>query len=660
MTPERHEEVGRIFHAALEFESSERDEFLNQACGGDSELRKEVEALFALDDPAKDFIEKQGWRFDLFATDELYVTDALADSVEIIVKFCPRCQRSYSRTQRYCTDDNHPLSLPDPYHLVGQTLADEYLIEALVGVGGMGAVYSAWHSRSDCRVAFKILQPNLSHNDHILRLFKREIKAAGRLNHENIAKIKDAGGTDGGLSYLVSEWLEGETLDEYLATSGPLSLPRTTEIIRQVAAALEAAHSRHVIHRDLKPSNIMLVKGEQGRDQVKVLDFGIAKIITNTAGSLASAALGTPQYASPEQLQAGKSVDRRSDIYSLGVLLYQMLTGNLPFDASSVPELIRLHTEASPPSILKMRPELPVTLGQLVSHMLAKNPGQRPQRAGDVVTILNQIILDAPRYWFCPGCNQQNQDAMRHCLKCGTMQPGGPTSKLQPPPSLKGKPSSLPWIILTICIVLIGVGLKVMNGGIDKTPTQRVVQIAPVYLPPSDSSERVSTNPENDHDKVFQSSEMLARAPRGKAIFEKLPPIYGLNSNPGLVGGCGINRTVLSLMVTEKSWNELSKDQQINLTWYIQSQIPKVRANPEEYIVLESLKKVLYACSTSSRGSFHQEASNLCSDCWKICIGNDIDETNTAHSLQFRDIVAGDPAWEAFGRRAVKASEFRK
>src|SRR5262245_45376791 len=148
MTPERYEQIGRLFHAALELEPGEWAGFLRQACAGDEELRRKVASLLALDERAKDFIEQSAW--------EVVVSD------EEETRFCPRCQRSYPSQERYCTKDNQPLSLPDPYQLLGRTLADKYQIEALVGVGGVGAVYSARHLGLDRRVAFKILQPNVA------------------------------------------------------------------------------------------------------------------------------------------------------------------------------------------------------------------------------------------------------------------------------------------------------------------------------------------------------------------------------------------------------------------------------------------------------------------------------------------------------------------
>lgn len=658
MTPEQYEKVGDIFHAALELQPPERGEYLRQTCAGDDELRKEVESLLALDDSAKDFIEKPGcWLPDPFATDaldnskslngksDLLATDELYNPVEVVVKYCTHCQRQYSKSQRYCPDDNFPLSLRDPYHLIGKTLAGKYFIEALVGVGGMGAVYSAWHSSLNRRVAFKILQPNLAvDNDHIL-LFKREVKVARRLDHENITKIIDAGRADDGIVYMAVEWLEGVTLAEELATSGPMGLQRAIEIIRQVAAALEAAHSRRIIHRDLKPSNIMLIKEGQCPEKVKVLDFGIAKIITDTVGSRVSAALGTPHYASPEQLQVDSNIDRRSDIYSLGVLLYQMLTGELPFNASSVHALIRLHMEAEPPSILKARPELPAILDQLVSRMLAKDPDQRPQRAKGIIATLDQIVeYLPPQIWFCPRCGRENLPVLTHCPKCKTLPSGAPMSMLL---HITREGNSLIQSAAILLVIAMQIAfLIIVYGGL----------LFGLMASPNNPSTPPTQTSKVD-DPEIPPDVLHSHVIRGREVFEKLPPMPGIRANPVLLRQSSVS--ALSLMVTENSWKELSKDQQIDLTWYVQSLIPRARAVPKEYLVM---MKYMEENRSLVRGLSVADEHYLCNDCWAIFIGEDFDENGVVRSVNGRVVVKGDFNWDRAtpADKSVKGGEFRK
>jgi serine/threonine protein kinase/predicted ATPase len=392
MTPERHEEIGELFHAALELDPSERTGFLHRACAGDEDLYQQVSSLLRLERTAENFIEAPIWQ--TYSAPLQTPPDHSNSPRGADAKYCPGCQRRYPGRQRMCPEDNQRLSLPDPYRLVGRILADKYRIEALVGIGGMGAVYNAYHLGIDRPVAFKILQPNVAiSNDRMVDMFEREARVVGHLYHENIADIKDAGRTSDGIAYIIMEWLDGYTLDEELAVSGPFAMDRVAGILRQISAALEAAHAKQIVHCDLKPSNIMLNPGPAGRELVKVLDFGIAKIVTDPAGSLVSAAMGTPHYASPEQLQVGRTVDPRSDIYSLGVILFQMLTGKQPFQAGSVRELINRQMEA-PARISELRPETPIAIQRIVNQMLAINPAWRPQSASGVAAIVDQAMRD--------------------------------------------------------------------------------------------------------------------------------------------------------------------------------------------------------------------------------------------------------------------------
>ncbi|NOT59780.1 MAG: serine/threonine protein kinase, partial [Acidobacteria bacterium] len=274
------------------------------------------------------------------------------------------------------------LSLKDPYSLVGRTLLDRYQIEALVGLGGMGAVYCAFHQGIERRVAIKVLQPNIALADErLVELFEREAKVAGRLTHENIVDVKDAGRIEeqgGTLAYIVMEWLDGRTLEDELQQRGQLGFAQTHEIARQMASALAEAHAKNVVHRDLKPANVMLLNKPNGRIAVKVLDFGIGKIVNQT-GAAVSAVMGTPNYASPEQLQLGSKLDHRSDIYSMGVMLYRMIGGRLPFNSATLPELIQLQLNSTPTALRVLRPDVPAALETLVHQMLAKDADARPQ-----------------------------------------------------------------------------------------------------------------------------------------------------------------------------------------------------------------------------------------------------------------------------------------
>jgi serine/threonine protein kinase len=301
------------------------------------------------------------------------------------MKYCPKCSQTFPREQRFCLEDGTILSLRDPYNLVGRTLGGRYRIDALIGVGGMGAVYNAFQLGPDRRVAFKILQPNLTlQNDQILRLFEGEAKMVGGLSHENIVIIYDAGRAEDSLAFIAMEWLEGQTLEEHISASSPLGLDRVANILKQFSGALETAHRMHIIHRDLKPTNVILARQVDGSERLKVLDFGIAKALGDATDAPVSQIIGTPHYASPEQLQVGEMIDTRSDIYSLGIILYRMITGRLPFVASSIRELIDLHLTAAPPPLRDLRPDLPSAIDKLILQMLDKDAARRPRTIREV------------------------------------------------------------------------------------------------------------------------------------------------------------------------------------------------------------------------------------------------------------------------------------
>jgi serine/threonine protein kinase/tetratricopeptide (TPR) repeat protein len=361
------------------------------------------------------------------------------------MKYCPKCKASYPLSQRFCSTDGASLTLQDPYNLVGRTLVDKYRLDALVGMGGMGAVYCAVHVNTGRQIAVKILLPNLAIGaPRLVELFEREARVVGRLKHENIVDIIDAGRTTESIAYIAMEWLEGLTLEEEIQWNGPLSIRRVSEILRQIAAALQESHTQHILHRDLKPSNIFLVKRTPGRDQVKVMDFGISKLVGDTQGSPVSSLMGTPQYASPEQFRLGENIDSRTDIYSLGVVLFQMLTNSLPFNDTTVSALIYKHLNEPPPPLRSLRPDIPPALDELVTRMLAKQPADRPQRVGDLPDLFDRavganrvtVINEAPISETPPGFqNRQSSPSIQPPIQPPMRPPTQPPMRpqMQPP-----------------------------------------------------------------------------------------------------------------------------------------------------------------------------------------------------------------------------------
>src|SRR5262245_13741759 len=310
------------------------------------------------------------------------------------MKVCPVCGKEYSNTNTLCPVDGEALqTTADP--LIGETLAGKYLIEELIKSGGMGSVYRGKHVLMDKRVAIKVLRPSLAVDDAVVARFSREAKAASRISHPHAVNVTDFGESENGVVFLVMEYLDGRTLKEIIKNEGAISIGRTVEIIRQVSGALDAAHEQGVVHRDLKSDNIMLSE-TNGGEWAKVLDFGIAKI-QQPEGALdmditaANLVIGTPQYMSPEQCSHSGPIDARSDVYSLGIIVYEMLAGRVPFTGESPTVIMMKQVQDEPPSILEARPHLPAEIASVVSRALAKEPADRFQSAGELSKALTEV-----------------------------------------------------------------------------------------------------------------------------------------------------------------------------------------------------------------------------------------------------------------------------
>ncbi len=304
------------------------------------------------------------------------------------MRWCARCRRRlYDQSAAFCPFDGTRLEVPDaeasgsdPY--LGTTLQGQFHLVEAIGSGAMGTVYRAWQSGMERAVAVKMLRADLLADDELRCRFVREGRAAARLNHPNIVSVHVVGETDAGVPYLVMEHLGGDTLDQLLDAEPRLPPERAVSIARQIACALSEAHAAGIVHRDLKPGNVVLLERRGAGELVKIFDFGIAKIadaalLDGEVGRLTrdGAIFGTPHYIAPEQAQGG-ALDGRADLYSLGILLYRMLSGRLPFDGNAVAVLLA-HIGRPPPDLAEVAPDVDAALAALVMRCLAKDPARR-------------------------------------------------------------------------------------------------------------------------------------------------------------------------------------------------------------------------------------------------------------------------------------------
>ncbi len=294
------------------------------------------------------------------------------------MKICPACGAQYGDDAAFCAKDRTPLNTPGR-GLIGQLLGDRYQVERKIGEGGMGEVYLARHVMMGRPCAVKVLSPSLLRDPDAAGRFNREATNASRISHPNVCAVYDFGATAEGHLYLAMEYLEGRTLTDALAP-GPLPLERATAILAQCAAGLQAAHDLGIVHRDLKPDNVMLLD-QRGGETVKLVDFGIAKAATGDGAQRVTRTglvVGTPEYMSPEQL-SGDELDGRSDQYSLALVFCRMVTGALPFSATSAQETMVKRLTERPRPLTELAPSkrFPAALQEVLDRALERKPDAR-------------------------------------------------------------------------------------------------------------------------------------------------------------------------------------------------------------------------------------------------------------------------------------------
>ena len=280
--------------------------------------------------------------------------------------------------------------IPHTPIIPGSVLAGKYRVERIIGQGGMGLVVEARHIALDERVALKFLLPEYAQHPEAATRFIREARAAAKIKSEHVARVSDVGNLDSGAPYMMMEFLEGADLSQTLEKLGVLPVDDAIDYIIQGCEAIAEAHTHGIVHRDLKPANLFLSKRPDGTPIVKVLDFGISKVIGGAVDNLTktTAAMGSALYMSPEQMQQTRAVDHRTDIYALGIALYELLAGKQPYYADTLPQLCAEILTGTPTPIRTTRPEIPEELAQVLEKAYARDKGQRYQSIADLVIAL--------------------------------------------------------------------------------------------------------------------------------------------------------------------------------------------------------------------------------------------------------------------------------
>ena len=301
---------------------------------------------------------------------------------------------------------------------VGEVIAGKYRVERVIGSGGMGMVVAAWHVQLDQLVAVKLLHSETAGSGDATERFRREARAAARIRCEHVARVIDVGIWTGGIPYIVMEYLDGNDLAAELAARGPLPPEECVDYIMQAIEALAEAHAVGIVHRDLKPGNLFLAQRPDGTRLLKVLDFGISK--HNTAGEAAltrtSSLIGSPLYMSPEQMRSARTVDARADIWSIGAILFELLSGRTPFGGETVIEACTAILNDELPSLSALRPEVPPHLESVVRRCLEKDRNNRYPSIGDLATDLAN---------FSPASRIHAERALRVLGTGGSRQSGG-------------------------------------------------------------------------------------------------------------------------------------------------------------------------------------------------------------------------------------------
>jgi eukaryotic-like serine/threonine-protein kinase len=439
---------------------------------------------------------------------------------------------------------------------IGSLLEGKYELIRVIGEGGMGRVYEGRHRTTTRRVAVKFVSTKYQTSAQALQRFEREARAAGGLEHPGIAAVLDFGNTPDGVSYLVLEYLDGENCQKLLQREGRVPIPRALNIARQVCIALTAAHEAGIVHRDLKPANLFVCKRKHGdpAETVKILDFGVAKLEQterHASDTPSGAALGTPQYMSPEQARGAKNVDSRSDLYAVGAILYELLSGRKAHAGDSPLEVLFNILHKQPAPLASLRREIPEDLVAVVKRAMAFEPEQRFQSAAQLGEALAEFAWNAPTATPAgPEAGEDapatmeatDSDAIERRVEAPASAPTFvPVASSRPASAAALKPLARTAALAFVAIAAGALGgwLAARRAPLGRDPGEWVASAdrAPLLLPSSSGGlvQRATPAPESSVRAAAPAASNTSRPPGIKAKRAAFPP--GTGAPPAAIAG---------------------------------------------------------------------------------------------------------------------------
>jgi len=458
------------------------------------------------------------------------------------VKRCPVCGSQYTDDVKFCPNDGQTLRAAAPAtDLVGQVVADRYHIIKKLGEGGMGQVYLGEHVKMGRRSAIKVMNPSLVHDPDAVARFNREAANASRITHPHVCAIYDFGETPEGLIYLAMEFIEGEPLTDVLDREDVLSVERAARIFFQTAEALQAAHDLGIVHRDLKPDNIMVSRGRDGSDLIKVVDFGIAKAVGgDEAGQKVTKTglvVGTPEFMSPEQL-AGDKVDGRSDLYALALVLFRMVTGRLPFEADTAQETMIKRLTDEPTKLAAARADLhfPAGLQAVLDAALTRSPVDRYQSVAKFADDLKAVtgVSGTPTRPPIPVTRAVADGATQLLDTTATKQVG---ARPAPQPSRGTRRSMIPVAIGAVVLLGAGgAGVMLLGGNNKGGNTSGADSTHGVVRSPMDTPKANTPPPRRDSQPVVTRAPAVDSAAIDRELGDMIELIDDAAERPRLRG----------------------------------------------------------------------------------------------------------------------------